>query len=154
MKDWREAPVFGVPTAGERYRVRPSAFGLIADGHGRLALARTPQGITLPGGGIEEGETPAQAVLREAVEEVGLIVRTGLWEIQAVQFTYSESDRAHYEKWSTFLDAVVEAVAHSGTEADHELVWMAPATAAEVLASESHRWAVESWRQLNSASRR
>jgi 8-oxo-dGTP diphosphatase len=154
MKDWGEAPVFGVPTEGQRYMVRPSAYGLIEDGHGQLAVARTPQGFTLPGGGIEDGETPAQAAAREALEECGLIVRTGLWAIRAVQFTYSESDRAHYEKWSTFLDAVVEAVAHSGTEADHELVWVTPGTAIETLASGSHRWAVESWRHLNPASRR
>jgi 8-oxo-dGTP diphosphatase len=144
MEDWRESPVFGVPTAGRRYTVRPSAYALIEDGHGRLAVVRTPQGVTLPGGGIEDGETPAQAAVREALEECGLIVRAGSWAIRAVQFSYSESDRAHYEKWSTFLDAVVEAVAHSGVEEDHELVWVAPGAAIEILASESHRWAVES----------
>lgn len=146
--DWREAPVFGVPAEGVSYRVRPSAYALVEDGHGQIAVVRTPQGLTLPGGGIEDGETPARAAVREALEECGLIVRAGSWATRAVQFSYSESDQAYYEKWSTFLDAVVEAVAHSGIEEDHELVWVAPGTAIETLASESHRWAVESWRRL------
>jgi 8-oxo-dGTP diphosphatase len=143
MEDWRDAPVFGVCIEAERYTVRPSAYGLVEDGHGQLAVVRTPQGITLPGGGIEEGETTAQAVVRESLEECGLVVRVGSWAIRAVQFIYSEPERTHFEKWSTFVDATVEAVASSGTEADHELVWMTPETASEVLLAESHRWAVQ-----------
>ena len=77
MEDWQDAPVFGVRIEAQRYTVRPSVYGLIEDGHGQIADVRTPQGITLPGGGIEEGETTARAVAREALEECGLVVRVG-----------------------------------------------------------------------------
>ena len=40
-----------------------------------------------------------------------------------MQFIYSESERTHFEKLSTFVDAAVEAVASSATEADHTLEW-------------------------------
>jgi 8-oxo-dGTP diphosphatase len=146
MKDWAEAPVFGTRAEGERYTVRPSAYGLIEDGRGQIAVVRTSHGVFLPGGGIEEGETPEQAVVREALEECGLAVRAGDWATYAVQFIYSESERTHFEKLSTFVDATVEAVASSATEADHELEWVAPEAASRLLTPESHGWAVERWR--------
>ena len=146
MKDWTEVPVFGVRGEAEHYTVRPSAYGVAEDSRGQLAVVRTSYGVFLPGGGIEEGETPEQAVVRETLEECGLVVRVGGWKIHAVQFIYSEADRAHYEKLSTFVDATVEAVASLVTEADHALEWMAPEAASRLLSPESHRWAVDCWR--------
>ena len=146
MRDWAQVPVFGARAEAERYTVRPSAYGLIDGGRGQLAVVRTSHGVFLPGGGIEEGETPEQAVVREALEECGLAVRAGDWAIHAVQFIYSESERTHFEKLSTFVDATVEAVASSATEADHTPEWMAPEAASRLLSPESHRWAVDCWR--------
>lgn len=146
MKEWQEAPVFGVRSESERYIIRPSAYGLVEDGRGHLALVRTPQGVFLPGGGIEAGETPAQAVAREALEECGLVVRVGSWATCAVQFCYSGSEKTHFEKRCTFVDAVVEEVAPSGTEADHELVWVAIDAASAIMSHESHGWAIAAWR--------
>jgi 8-oxo-dGTP diphosphatase len=149
MEDWRDAPVFGVRIEAQRYTVRPSVYGVVEDGRGQIAVVRTPQGFTLPGGGIEEGETTEQTAVREALEECGLAVRVGSWAIRAVQFIYSESERTYFEKLSIFVDATVEGVAGPGTEADHELVWMTPEAASEALLAESHRWAVESWRRAD-----
>jgi len=146
MKDWTAVPVFGARAEAERYTVRPSAYGVVEGGDGQLAVVRTSHGVFLPGGGIEEGETPEQTVVREALEECGLAVRAGDWKIHAVQFIYSESERTHFEKLSTFVDATVEAVASLATEADHELEWMAPEAAFQLLSPESHRWAVDRWR--------
>jgi 8-oxo-dGTP diphosphatase len=146
MKDWNEAPVFGVRAEAEHYTVRPSAYGVVEGSRGQLAVVRTSHGVFLPGGGIEEGEMPEQAVVREALEECGLAVRAGDWAIYAVQFIYSESERTHFEKLSTFVDATVETVASLATEADHALEWMAPEAASRLLSPESHRWAVDCWR--------
>lgn len=147
MKDWTQVPVFGARAEAERYTVRPSAYGLIDDGRGQLAVVRTSHGVFLPGGGIEEGEMPEQAVVREALEECALAVRAGDWAIYAVQFIYSESERTHFEKLSTFVDATVEAVASSATEADHTLEWVSLEAASQILTPESHRWAVDCWRR-------
>ena len=146
LEDWQEAPVFGVPADGGQNVVRPSAYALIEDERGRLAIVRTAEGVFLPGGGIEAGETPALAVKREAFEECGLVVRARGWTARAVQFAYSAREKTHFEKRSTFLEAVVEAAAPSGTEPDHELVWVSPETAPQLLSHESHGWAVASWR--------
>lgn len=47
---------------------------------------------TLPGGGIEEGETPAQACAREVLEEVNLTVRVG----EEVLVLDNLNNREHY----------------------------------------------------------
>lgn len=52
---------------------RMTARAIVCDAEGRLAVMHVEKfGLyTLPGGGIEPGETPEQAVLREAAEETG-----------------------------------------------------------------------------------
>lgn len=75
---------------------RLAAYGAIRR-HGRLLLCRVGPGNlgegrwTLPGGGLEFGETPEAAVVREVEEETGLLARidgsptirsdTGTWSL-------------------------------------------------------------------------
>ena len=60
---------------------RVGAYGVCRDGRGRTLLARNsgasefPGLWTLPGGGVEQGEHPDDAVVREFAEETGLTVR-------------------------------------------------------------------------------
>jgi 8-oxo-dGTP diphosphatase len=60
---------------------RVGAYGICRDAAGRVLLARNsdlsefPGQWTLPGGGVEQGEHPDQAVVREFGEETGLRVR-------------------------------------------------------------------------------
>jgi 8-oxo-dGTP diphosphatase len=142
---WRALPTFGAREAGVVYTVRPSAYALVADGAGRLAVVRTPLGVFLPGGGMDPGETPAATVVREVEEECGLVVRVGGWAAAAVHLVWSPQERTHFEKRSTFLDAVVERPGAPAVELDHELAWLAPAEAAAAMAHESHAWAVARW---------
>jgi 8-oxo-dGTP diphosphatase len=52
---------------------RRAAGVIVWDGRVLMVREREAQEVwTLPGGGIEPGETPAQAVLREVAEETGL----------------------------------------------------------------------------------
>jgi 8-oxo-dGTP diphosphatase len=67
--------VFGRRVAEATYVRRPSVYAVITNGAGQVAVVRTAQGVFLPGGGIERGETPEQAVLREALEECRLDIR-------------------------------------------------------------------------------
>jgi 8-oxo-dGTP diphosphatase len=62
-------------------RRRIGAYGRCVDDHGRVLLVRAsarsvrPGTWFLPGGGVEHGEHPADAVVREVAEETGLAVR-------------------------------------------------------------------------------
>jgi 8-oxo-dGTP diphosphatase len=55
--------------------VRVGAYAVVVDDRERILLALWNEGPTpawtLPGGGVEEGETPPQAAVREAREETG-----------------------------------------------------------------------------------
>ena len=69
---------------------RVGAYGLCRDGDGRVLLARGsmtsefPGSWTLPGGGVDQGEHPDDAVVREFEEETGLSVRvTALHQVTA-----------------------------------------------------------------------
>jgi 8-oxo-dGTP pyrophosphatase MutT (NUDIX family) len=63
---------------GTKALMSPVAFGvnaIVPDEEGRIILVRQTymQGLHLPGGGVSSGEPPAQAILRELREEIGLI---------------------------------------------------------------------------------
>jgi 8-oxo-dGTP diphosphatase len=69
---------------------RVGAYGLCRDAEGRVLLARNsaesefPGLWGLPGGGVEQGEDPDDAVVREFAEETGLLVRvSGLRHVTA-----------------------------------------------------------------------
>jgi len=71
------------PGTEPRWRRRIGAYGVCRDGAGRVLLVRAsdrsarPGVWLLPGGGVEHGEHPAEAVVREVAEETGLRVAVG-----------------------------------------------------------------------------
>lgn len=61
---------------GESLLMVPAVAAVIHDADGRVLVQERPDGtFSLPAGAIEPGEQPAQAVMREVLEETGLIVR-------------------------------------------------------------------------------
>lgn len=135
--------IFGQREPGASYVRRPSAYAVVENGLGQVVLVRTIQGVFLPGGGIEEDETPEQAVLREVREECGLVVRLLSRLPDAVQLVYSHRERIHFEKVSAFfLAAVAEGHPPSAPEKGHEVRWVPLDDAKPLLSHESHRFAL------------
>ena len=145
MTNWDTVPVFGTPPT-VLATVRPSAYGIVIDRHGSLAVVHTPMGLYLPGGGSDAAELPEATVMREASEECGLGIRVGLWRRTAIEHVYSTAEHTQFEKRNTFCDAVVLGATGEPSESDHVLAWMSVSEAAELLTPPSHRWAVSEWR--------
>ena len=123
------------PKSGQRYRVRHGAYGvLMRDGQVLL----TWQGgihneLQLPGGGVDPGESPVQALHREVFEETGWSIarprRLGVFR----RFAYMPE----YDKWAEKICHIYQAFPvrrlDDPTEPDHTAIWMGLQDAATLL---------------------
>ncbi|MDI1327288.1 MAG: NUDIX domain-containing protein [Brevundimonas sp.] len=139
---------FGTAEPGLDYRWRPTAFGLVFH-DAKLACVRVDRGqgsyFDLPGGAVDGDETEEQALIREFIEETGMSVRPLVRVAEASQY-FLKSDGSPINNHGGFwiaeqlsLDPAVKV------EADHELVWLHPHTAAAQLRHDAHAWAVTVW---------
>ncbi|MBK5934015.1 8-oxo-dGTP diphosphatase [Rhodovulum imhoffii] len=124
-----------------QYTLRRGAYAVLAR-DGALLLthqaAPTPE-IQLPGGGIDPGESPLQALHREVREETGWRIRVHRRLGAFRRFTYMPE----YDLWAEKLCLVYLArpVRHLGPpqEAGHTAIWMSPEVAATQLANDGDR---------------
>ena len=136
-----DIPVFGDARPGTTYVPRPGGYAVIFDRRGFLAVVETEEGLHLPGGGQEAGESAEAATVREVAEETGLEVELLAKIGVADELAFAPSKGTHYRKRCTFFRAAVTGTGEP-TEANHELKWMAPSSAVRELHHEVQRWAV------------
>jgi len=133
---------FGKPDPAVRYVERLSAYGVIRNESGAVAVIKTSDGYFLPGGGAHTGETAEEALRREITEETGyasvILHNIGI----AAQLTYAEDERVHYRKVGHFFLAHFAGKITEQVEADHELIWCAADDALKKLTHEYQAWAV------------
>ncbi|TCP61114.1 8-oxo-dGTP diphosphatase [Rhodovulum bhavnagarense] len=129
------------------YRPRPGAYALLVQGRDLLVThqAEPVPEFQLPGGGIDRGESPLQALHREVFEETG-------WRIAAPRrlgafrrFTYMPE----YDLWAEKLCHVYLARpvrAHGEpTEPGHLALWMPAEAALDHLGNAGDRHFVARW---------
>ena len=142
-------PQFGLPEHPGAWPDRPSVFGL-ALRRGRLALVEIGDPasrvwLALPGGGVEAGESPEAALVREFAEETGLVVqplqRLGVSSDRVV----INDGRAFNVRSQIFGVRILQEDPDLLTEPDHRLVWRSPLQALRDLHRDSHAWAVAQW---------
>ncbi len=111
---------------GQRYTYRPGAYAILPRA-GKLLLtyqAAPHQEIQLPGGGIDPGESPVQALHREVFEETGWRIarprRLGVFR----RFVYMPEYEIFAEKLChVYLAHPVRRV-DAPTEAGHVPLWL------------------------------
>jgi 8-oxo-dGTP diphosphatase len=101
--------------------------------------------LDLPGGGLDPGETAAEAAVRECGEEAGLAVAV-VAEVTRADHYFTNEDGSRVNTRGTFFAARLIAPAPElKIEDDHALEWMDAHEALAALDRESHAWAVAAW---------
>jgi 8-oxo-dGTP diphosphatase len=126
------------PKSGQTYKTRPGVYAILPNA-GQLLL--TFQGkphyqFQLPGGGIDAGESPIQALHREVFEETGWSIakprRIGVFR----RFVWMPEYQLNAEKICHIYTAIPVRRHGPPTEDAHDPVWMYPSDAIQELAND------------------
>jgi 8-oxo-dGTP diphosphatase len=132
------------PKPGISYRRRPGVYAILPrDGQLLVTHQDNPlPELQLPGGGIDPGESPIQALHREVYEETGWKIARPLRIGAFRRFTYMPE----YDLWAEKLCVIYRAypVRELGppTEPGHQAIWISPGLAARELGNEGDRFFV------------
>jgi L-amino acid N-acyltransferase YncA/8-oxo-dGTP pyrophosphatase MutT (NUDIX family) len=143
---------YGHGPAGDSAIVRPSTYAVIqehprGDGASRLALVRARYGVLLPGGGLDDGEDHATALVREVAEECALRVSITQTLGDAIHIVAAHDGHPQTEKRNRFFSAEIEDVLDRPPE--HDVLWLTPEDARRTTTNQSHQWAITRWLRLN-----
>ena len=135
-------PRFGTPPRADvTYTLRPGAYAVLLKGEQMLLThqAEPEPEFQLPGGGIDPGESPVVALMREVFEETGYRMakprRLGAFR----RFTFMPEYDLWAEKLCTIYLATPTLRIGAPSEPGHEAVWMDVNTATTLLANDGDR---------------
>jgi predicted kinase/diadenosine tetraphosphatase ApaH/serine/threonine PP2A family protein phosphatase/8-oxo-dGTP pyrophosphatase MutT (NUDIX family) len=134
-----ETVEFGERLPDVEYVPRPSAYAVIRNDAGRVAVVQTATGAYLPGGGLIDNETPEYGMLREIQEEAGLAVNVKSRIGEATEYV-AGGEEGFIAKQGTFY--LAQYVGDSGAGA-HALEWLSPQEAMGAIRHASHGWAIQ-----------
>lgn len=139
-----EIPQFGRPRPGRDHKPRPGAYGVVFDAEGRLLVVEEFARLYLPGGGLDPGETPEQALHREFEEETGYTVVIERVIGEAREYVADETPGVTNAFNKHCYLYAVRLTGGSGvpTIDTNKPSWVAVEDALANLSNEAHRWAV------------
>ncbi|MFT3996060.1 MAG: NUDIX domain-containing protein [Asticcacaulis sp.] len=136
---------YGARQPGLTYAPRAAAYAIITRSDGCLALMRQGGKLDLPGGGIEAGETPEQAVVRECLEEAGFVVEVRGFVGEALQYFINTDGRPYANHARIYVAECVAERPEAKVEMDHETEWLTPQDALISLEKEGYAVVLLSW---------
>ena len=141
--------VFGTQVDEHTYHARRAVYAVIRDSDGRVAAVRYRGNLFLPGGGIESGETPEQALVREVAEECAqrlqIVEKLG----EALQYFYASSDDKYFAMHAVFYAGAF--LGQMPRQVALPFVWVFPDDKAQFF-HVSHVWAAQSLRREGNLS--
>ena len=138
-----EHRAFGAPQPGVEYRDRQAAYGIAFDGAGNAAVVYCEgYGCFLLGGGIEHGESEAECIRREALEETGYAVTVGEKVCVGEEYTVGKRGEPFHPIGHVYLVELGEQTA-GPAETDHILTWMPIEEFQKTTFMRYQSWAVE-----------
>ena len=109
------------------YNKRPGAYVIIeSDEDDKIAIATDAVGVYFfLGGGIEENETPEEALKREVIEESGYSLKNIILFDKVASWCYSET-KGYMDVEATIYIANFDKKVAKPIEEDHEIIWVNP----------------------------
>ncbi len=133
-------PQFGDPLVNAKDR--PGAYAVVKNDTGQILTVIAKNRYHLPGGGIDAGEDPQQAVAREITEETGYQVEQLQNIGQANQFLDTKDLGPINKLGMYFVGRISSVPPLTISEADHEYKWINPEAFLSSTAHDFHKWAV------------
>lgn len=126
------------PKRGQSYKLRPGAYAILPrDGQLLLTYQDDPHfEFQLPGGGIDPGESPIQALHREVFEETGWRIAKPLRLGAFRRFVYMPEYDFNAEKICHIYLARPVRPHGPPSEKGHHAVWMDPRAAVHELSND------------------
>ena len=129
------------PQRGQAYRRRPGAYAILKRGN-RILLTHQSEPepeFQLPGGGIDPGESPVQALYRETYEETGYRIAGPRWVGSFRRFVYMPEYALWAEKLCHVFLATPTIRLGPPLEAGHQAHWVSPRKALTLLGNPGDR---------------
>jgi L-amino acid N-acyltransferase YncA/8-oxo-dGTP pyrophosphatase MutT (NUDIX family) len=143
-----DIPLFGERGPDARVVVRPSAYLIVPDDDGRIAVVNTGEGVFLPGGGVDTGESAADAARRETREECAIDVRIEEEVGRARDMVWSKTETTCFEKRCVFFSGTL--LARTSQTPEHDVRWLNPDDAFRQIGRSGHAWALRRWTERSS----
>lgn len=139
-----ETMTFGVKVNPLEYQRREGCYAVIIDSTKlQIAVILTARGqYCLPGGGIEEGETPEECLRREILEETGYEVKISSFIVRAQRYFISSLNEPLLSDGIFYAAELGEKV-QEPIEDDHDLRWISLDEVDNLLFHEHQSWAVK-----------
>lgn len=142
-----KSAIFGEILPRIDYPERPSVYGVVKNDSNQVLLIRSPGGIFLPGGGIDPGETHAECLKREFLEETGYAVIPEQYLGMGTLYGIAPKTETYLKIIGYFYVASLGPFIAPKTEKKNEMFWLDIREAKSALKLPNQRWALQEYIQ-------